>query len=419
MTRGGREFDVVLWGATGFTGSLVASYLLGRYGCGGDLRWALAARDAGKLDGLKSKLGPNAAALPVVAADSHDRPGLDRLASRTRVLVSTVGPYARHGSDLVAACVGSGTDYCDLAGEVQWIRQMIDTHHAAAQSTGARIVHSCGFDSVPMDLGVWFLQQEAMQRRGEYCRAVTTYVRAMRGGGSGGTFASMLNLIDEARRDRSVARIVADPYALNPAGERAGPDSRDLRDARYDPKAGGWTAPFVMAGINTRVVRRSHALQGYPYGRDFRYGEALLTGPGWRGRARATVMTLALGSLVFAASHRGSRKLLEALILPKPGAGPDERAREEGFFVLLQRGEWADGKTLWGRVSGSRDPGYGTTSRMLGECGVCLARGESDAAGGVLTPAAAMPAPLLARLRENAGMRFDIVDPPGRAAAHE
>lgn len=419
MTRSGREFDIVLWGATGFTGSLVASYLLERYGAGGNPGWALAGRNRAKLDALKSRLGPGAAALPLVTADSHDRASLNRLASRTRVLVSTVGPYARYGSPLVAACVGNGTDYCDLAGEVQWIRQMIDAHHESASSTGARVVHSCGFDSVPMDIGTWYLQQQAMQVRGEYCRAVTTYVKAMRGGGSGGTFASMLNLIEEARRDRTVARIVADPYALNPAGEREGFDTRDLRVARYDARAGGWTAPFVMAGINTRVVRRSHALQGYPYGRDFRYEEALLTGPGWRGRARAKVMTAALGGLVFAASHRGTRTLLKSLVLPKPGEGPNERARESGYFVLLQRGEWPDGKTLWSRVGGRRDPGYGSTSRMLGECAVSLACDGPAGGGGVLTPASALAPALLPRLRDNAGMTFDIVEPPPRAAADD
>ena len=408
-----REFDVVIFGATGFTGSLVAEYLLERYGADGALRWGIAARDRNRLDALRIRLGRPA--LPLLVADSHDRASLTALASRTRVVAATVGPYAKHGDALVAACVARGTHYCDLAGEVQWIRRMIDTHQAAATASGARIVHCCGFDSIPMDIGVWHLQQAALERHGAHCAAVTTYVRAMRGGGSGGTFASMLNLIDESRRDRSIARLLADPYALNPAGQRDGPDGRDQRDVRFDPGAGGWTAPFVMAGINTRVVRRSHALLGYPWGRDFRYREALLTGRGLRGRLRAMGMAATLGGLVFAASHAGTRRLLEKLILPAPGDGPDAEARENGCFVLHQHGVLADGSVVQGRVSSNRDPGYGSTSRMLGEAAACLAKDPLSAGGGIWTPAAAMAAPLRQRLVANAGIRFDILPAPAAA----
>lgn len=410
MTVGVREFDVVVWGATGFTGSLVAEYLVQRYGCDGPLRWAIAGRNEHKLAELKTSLGSPAASLPTIVADSFDTARIDALASRTRVVISTVGPYAKYGSPLVEACVARGTHYCDLAGETQWIRRMIDEHHDAAKQNGARIVHCCGFDSVPMDIGVLFLQQEAMQRHGAYCTSIAMLVKAMRGTASGGTMASMTNLIREARSDAAVARILKDPYALNPPGERDGPDRRDQQDVRFDEQAGAWTAPFIMAAINTRIVRRSHALAGYPYGRDFRYREAMLTGEGGGGWLKAMSLTAGIGAYLGAASFGFSRRLMERFFLPDPGEGPDEKQREAGFYVLNQYGTLPDGALLKSRISGDRDPGYGSTSKMLAECGVCLARDDLDSDGGVLTPAVAMGAALLERLEDNAGLSFEIVD---------
>ncbi len=410
MNDNTREFDVIVWGATGFTGALVAEYLLERYGSDGTLRWAIAGRSQDKLDALRDSLG--AAGLPSVVADSFDAAKLAALVARTRVVISTVGPYAKYGSPLVAACVEHGTHYCDLAGEPQWIRQMIDRHQAAAAAKGARIVHCCGFDSVPMDIGVHFLQGQAMQRHGSHCRSIATLVKAMRGGPSGGTIASMTNLIREARADRAVAKVLADPYGLNPEGERDGPDERDQRDVRYDELAGAWTAPFVMAGINTKVVRRSNALMGYPYGRDFRYREATLMGRGAGGWLRAGALTVGLGGFVTAAGFDFTRGLLERYVLPEPGEGPDREARENGFFDLRLFGELADGTVLRARVTGDRDPGYGSTSKMLAESAVCLAADALDSAGGVLTPASAMGDALLARLQENAGLAYEMLDTP-------
>ncbi len=405
-----REFDVVVWGATGFTGALVAEYLLERYGVGSELKWALAARSQDKLDELCGRLGDDAAAPPTIVADSFDEPALDELASRTRVVITTVGPYAKYGSPLVAACVENGTHYCDLAGEAQWIRRMIDKHHDRARETGARIVHCCGFDSVPMDIGAWFLQQAAHEKHGSYCDSITMLVKATRGGASGGTMASMMNVVREAQKDRDTARVLVHPYSLNPPDERDGPDGRDQHSARFDEVAGVWTAPFVMAGINTKVVRRSHALLGYPWGREFRYREAVMTGKGAGGRIRATMMTIALGGLVLFASFDFTRGLLERFVLPKPGTGPDKAARESGFFNLRLFGTLPDGTVLRGKVTGDRDPGYGSTSKMLSECAVCLARDETDVGGGVFTPASAMARPLLARLEANAGLSFETID---------
>ncbi len=404
-----REFDVVVFGATGFTGKLVAEYLARRYGFDAELRWAIAGRNMSKLESVRDGLGGGADKLALIEADSFDRDALAAVAERTRVVLTTVGPYALYGSDLVKACVEAGTHYCDLAGEVQWIRKMIDQHHERAQQTGARIVHCCGFDSVPMDIGVWFLQHEAQQRFGQYCRSIRLLVKATKGAASGGTVASMLNILEESRKDREIARLLVAPYALNPPGERDGPDLRDQAAAAYDADAASWTAPFVMAAINTKVVRRSHALAGYPYGRDFRYREAILTGAGVPGRIKATAVAAALGTFMVAGSISATRKLLQ-LFVPKPGQGPDEELREEGFFNLMQIGELPDGRIVRTRITGDQDPGYGSTSKMLGECAVCLAKDPLDSVGGVLTPAAAMAAPLLERLTANAGLTFELLD---------
>mgnify|MGYP000337885799 CR=1 FL=1 len=226
------------------------------------------------------RMASDAAALPTIVVDSFDELKLNDVAAKTRVVITTVGPYAKYGSSLVAACVANGTHYCDLAGESQWIRQMIDTHHEEAAKTGARIVHCCGFDSVPMDIGVHFLQQEAKRRHGAHCSSIQMLVKATKGGPSGGTMASVLNLIKEARADKSVARVLSDPYGLNPPDEREGPDGYDQRTVIFDEVAQTWTAPFVMALINNRNVRRSNALLDYPWGRDFSYGESIACGSG-------------------------------------------------------------------------------------------------------------------------------------------
>ncbi len=410
MSETNREFDVIVWGATGFTGTLVAEYLCRQYGAGGDLRWAIAGRNRQKLEELRAALGADAAALEIIESDSHDMESLMQLASRTSVVLTTVGPYALYGSELVEACVENGTHYCDLAGEVQWIRKMIDTHHERAQRTGARIVHCCGFDSVPMDMGVWFLQNTAKQRYGDYCKSITMLVKATKGAASGGTIASMLNIIKESREDRAIARILVHPYSLNPEGEREGPDQRDQQNILYNEAAECWTAPFVMAAVNTKVVRRSHALAGYPYGKDFRYAEAVATGAGIGGWVKGMAMMTGVAGLVLGGSFAPTRKLLQKFVLPEPGEGPDREMQESGFFNLMQIGELPDGTLLKTRITGDQDPGYGSTSKMLSECAVCLARDELDSGGGVLTPASAMGSALLERLQRNAGLTLELRD---------
>lgn len=407
-TRAARAYDVVVWGATGFTGQLVAEYLHEHYADPSRLKWAIAGRSRDKLDALVAELTGDGALPDIIVADSKDAGRLLALASQTRVVLTTVGPYALYGDQLVRACVKAGTDYCDLSGEVQWMRRMIDAHQTAAEASGARIVHSCGFDSIPSDLGVQFLQEHALETTGHPCKRVELLVRAMRGGGSGGTVASALQALKESSHDREVARVLADPYSLNPEGERRGQDGRDQQNIRYSELAGVWTAPFVMALVNNRTVRRSNALLGYPWGEDFRYGESIACGSGPVGWSKAAAITAGLAGMLLAGSFDFTRENLVRHLAPKPGEGPSQTQRERGFFNLLLVGETVDGDILQVRVIGDRDPGYGSTSKMLAESAVCLAKDPRSTGGGLWTPASAMGSVLRERLIKNAGLRFEI-----------
>lgn len=399
-----RAFDLTLFGATGYTGALVAHHLASAQD---DLRWSIAGRSEGKLRALRDRLASaGARALPeVVVADASERAALDRLAQASRVVCSTAGPFARFGSPLVAACADAGTDYCDITGEVQWVREMIDAHDERARTTGARLVHCCGFDSIPSDLGVWALQQEMIARTGAPAPSVTTYVRRLKGGMSGGTVASILAFFDAAS-DREVVRRIAAPYSLNPDPSYRGPDGRDPRGISYDRRAGALTLPFLMAPTNTRIVRRSHALAGFPWGHDFRYTEVATSPLSLSGAARAAVITGGMGALLLAGSRPALRRLL-ARRLPKPGEGPSAAEREQGAFELELVGE-RDGHTLRYAVSDQADPGYGSTSKMLAQAALCLAQEPRQGPGGSLTPSTAMAAPLLRRLRA-VGLRFEVV----------
>ncbi len=394
---GDREFDLILWGATGFTGQLVARHLVSHYDRD-VLNWAMGGRNEHKLAAVRDSLG--APDLPLVLGDSHDQSAMETMAARTGVVCSTVGPYARYGSPLVAACAAAGTDYCDLTGEAHWIRRMLDGHHQQAVATGARIVPTCGFDSIPSDLGVFFLQREMRSRQGAPARHVKGAVARLKGKASGGTVASMLNLMEEAGADRSVRRILADPYSINPEGQRSGPDGRDSLAPSYDEGFKRWTAPFIMAGINTRVVRRSAALLPDVYGEGFRYQESMLTGRGVGGAVKAYVSAGILAASLGALSIGPIRRLI-APRLPQPGEGPTPQQQENGSWEMRFLAD-----PVLVRVTGDRDPGYGSTSKMLAESAVCLALDPIEAQGGFHTPASAMGPLLIDRLQRNAGLTF-------------
>lgn len=394
-----RDFDIVLWGATGFTGRLVAGELAEIEG----LRWAIAGRSRDKLERLRYELGDVA----ILIGDAGDPSSLAAIASRAAVVCSTVGPYAKYGGPLVAACVDARTHYCDLTGEVQWVRQMIDEHHERAAAAGARIVCCCGFDSIPSDLGV-LMMHRAMAERGRRLARVDAYYGEMKGGASGGTIASMLEILDQARRDPGVRELVADPYALDPRPRRGGPDRFDVRPIAYERRLGRFTAPFAMAAINGPVVRRSNALLGYAYGERFRYRERMSTPRGLRGLSFAAAVVGGLVGLAVGSQIPILRSQIERR-LPSPGEGPSAEQREAGYFVvrLLAEAEGEPSLLLRGEVADDRDAGYASTAVMLSQSALCLARDDLDTPGGVLTPASAMGAALLERLRA-AGMTWEI-----------
>ena len=408
-----RKFDVVVFGATGFTGRLVAEYLAK---AAPTLRWALAGRSRGKLEEVRRTLAAidgRLAELELLLADAADPVALAAVAKEARVVCTTVGPYLKYGRALAAACAAAGTDYCDLTGETPFVRASIDENHARAQSTGARIVHCCGFDSIPSDLGTLMLAG-AYRARARQIASADLFVGPMRGAASGGTIASVLTMFEQAAADPSIRRLAGDPYALLPDREQdRGPDGGDQLGVRFDERLGEWTGPFVMAAINTRVVRRSNALLGFLYGRGFRYSEAMSLGRGARGLLRAGTLTAGLGGFLAAAVTGPGRGLLGRL-LPAPGEGPDKEARDRGYFRIriLGEAEGAPALRLVAKVEGKSDPGYGETAKMLGESALCLAldRERLPSQTGVLTPASAMGEPLLERLRA-AGMVFSVEAP--------
>jgi short subunit dehydrogenase-like uncharacterized protein len=398
-----KPFDLIVFGATGFTGRLVADYLFKTYGTGGTVAWAMAGRNLDKLAATRRDIGaPDS--LPLLRADATDAKALAALVPQARVVLSTVGPYQLHGEPLLQACVDAGTDYVDLCGEPLWMARMIDQHEAAARASGARIVFSCGFDSIPFDLGVVFLQAEAQRRFGRPLQRVRGRVRVMKGGFSGGTMASALATVQAIGRDRSLALTLADPFALTP-GFR-GPAQPEGDSAAYDQAATAWTGPFVMAAINTKNVHRTNALRGHAWGSDFVYDERMLARSEGHARTMARTARLQAAALGFAPA----RELLRRFVLPKPGQGPSQHERDSGRYEVLFIGDTAQGQRLRAVVRGDRDPGYGSTCKLISESALCLAQDtdHDKAGGGIWTPGAAMGLELVRRLQARAGLSFAI-----------
>ena len=418
-----RRFDVVVFGATGFTGRLVAEYFAAHAAEAG-VRWAIAGRSKDKLEAVRRDLATKNGALhdlPILIADSHDVTALERLVSETRVVCTTVGPYAKYGLDLARAAARHGTSYCDLTGEPNFVRAVIDECHDVARGTQARIVNCAGYDSIPSDLGAHMAWDHANRTHGEGLSWVKVFTGRTKGAASGGTIASALGLMEAASKSREVRQLLLDPHALDPdardTSERArsrDPFEDDQRGVRFDEDLGRWTAPFVMASINTRVVRRTHALlreEGGGYGQRFHYNEAMSFQPGPRGLVTASVVTATIGGFFAAAALPPMRRLLERFVLPAPGEGPSREAIDKGFFEMHVLAETESGKRLRGRVAGTKDPGYGETAKMLSESAMCLAKDGArlEPRFGVLTPATAMGMRLVERLR-TAGMTFDVHD---------
>src|SRR5215813_1890246 len=387
-----KKFDIVVYGATGFTGQLVAEYLAAHYKNDKSLKWAMAGRSLDKLKSVRDAVGAPADT-PLVVADANDAASLKAMVDDAKSIITTVGPYQLYGNELLSACVSSGTDYFDLCGEPVWMHQVIGKHEAAAQKSGARIMFSCGYDSVPFELGTFFVQKEAKRVFGAPAARVKGRVRDMRGTLSGGTAASAKATFDAVAKDLSLVQILNNHFALTPGFE--GPKQPKGNKPLYEEDLQSWTAPFMMAAINTRNVHRSNMLMGFPYGKDFVYDEMVLTGPGEKGEANA--------KKVMAANSEKTGPNAR-----KPGEGPSKEEQEKGFYALLYVAVAPDGRQVRASVKGDRDPGYGSTSKIISECAICLVRETPDVPAGFWTPGAAMQDKLIKRLVDHAGLTFVV-----------
>jgi len=388
--KANRELGIIVYGATGYTGRLVAEYLNSQYGVGGDVSWAMAGRSREKLEAVRDELGISAK-VPLVVADASEPASILAMVERAAVVISTVGPYQLYGSELVAACAQAGTDYVDLCGEPNWMREMIDAHEETAKKSGARIVFSCGFDSIPFDLGVLFLQEQAQQTLGAVLPRIRGRVRGLKGVWSGGTLASFKATMAAAAKNPELVATLTNPFALTPGF--TGAEQPSGMKPTYDDVLESWVAPFMMATINTKNIHRSNMLQNHRYGADFVYDEMLVTGPGDEGEAMAKAV---------------AEDKSMANDPTRPGEGPTKEQRDTGFYDLLFVGETADGKTIRAVVTGDMDPGYGSTSKMIAESAVSLLKNPDLGSGGILTPASALGDVLIDRLQRNAGLTFEL-----------
>ncbi len=395
-------YDIIIWGASGFTGRLAVDYIYKNQN-NSNLTWAVAGRNESKIKEMLD--GKN---VPILIADSHDKESLVDLVKKTKVILTTVGPYARYGSELVEACAENGTHYCDLTGEVHWMRHMITKYQNTAQESGAKIVHTCGFDSIPSDIGVYFLQKNMRELYGVNAKQIKYRTRGFSGGASGGTVDSLMSMMEQAKKDSSILKIIANPYALN--DKEKGLDGPDKMSPYFDKDFDAWVGPFIMAGINTRVVRRTNELLNNIYGDNFEYNEGSITGKGPKGLIGATTSGVVTGGMAGMAAFSPTRSILKSF-LPKPGEGPSEETMENGFFEIELLGIHPTDRDkdmrVW--IHGDKDPGYKSTAKMISESAMALAQNDLSVGGGFWTPASAMGDTLINRL-PNAGVTFKIMD---------
>ena len=398
-----RKYDLVIWGATSFTGKLVTEYLFNKYGSS-KIKWAIAGRNLDKLKKIRSEVADEK--IPMFIADSFDEESLSKFVKKTKVVCSTVGPYSLYGTKLVKLCVENNTNYCDITGEAHWIRNLIDQFHEEAKSKKIKIVNSCGFDSIPSDMGVYFIQNEIKKTYKNYANFIKMRVAGIRGGISGGTYGSINNLLKEAYSNKKIFRVLNNPYGLNPKNKMEGMDKKDLRKIIFDKESNSWIYPFIMAGINTKIVRRSHALTNFQYGKDFRYEEAMMSGKGISGLLKAILAVFPL-AMIGLNPNSFLKKIVNSY-MPKPGEGPGLEKRKNGFYNLRFYVTIDERRKAFAKVVGDNDPGYGSTSKMLAESALCLAFDKLPENYGVVTPSIAMGNQLLERLRNNAGLNFQI-----------
>jgi short subunit dehydrogenase-like uncharacterized protein len=385
-----RKFGVVVYGATGYTGRLVCEYLNNQYGVNGDVKWAMAGRSEKKLVQVRDEMGIPSD-VPFVIADAENPESVKQMVNSTQVVLTTVGPYQKYGSDLVRECSETGTDYVDLCGEPAWMHEMIAAHGETAKASGARIVFSCGFDSVPFDLGIYFLQKASIAKLGKPLSRIKGRVRAMKGTFSGGTLESFRLTMKAAAKNPDLIKVLTNPFSLTESF--TGPEQPSGMAPIFDTDLNSWSAPFVMATINTKNIHRSNYLLAHEYGDDFVYDEMMLTGPGEKGESMAKMV---------AADKSMANDPMQ------PGEGPSKESRETGFYDVLFAGSNNEGDVLMASVKGDKDPGYGSTCKMISESAVCLLKNLDAASGGIWTPASAMGSLLIDRLQENAGLTFQL-----------
>lgn len=409
-----RPYDIILYGATSFVGQLTAAYLhqflsQANKDKADSVRWAIAGRNQDKLTQVKDQVGDSN--LPILIADSEDAQSLDALASKSRVIISTVGPYLKYGEPLIKACVDNGTDYVDLTGEAIFIKAMLDKYQSAAQASGARIVNSCGFDSLPSDLGVLFTQNYAQQTLNAPCHTIHMRVKAAKGGLSGGTFASMATILEEVGTNKAARKLLANPYVLNDDPKRPNIRQNSVKVPEWDAQNKRWLAPFIMESINTRVVHRSNQLRGYEYGRDFKYDEAMWMPSGLKGRLLSYGLVAGMAGFAAGMIFKPTRDLINDKLLPQSGEGPNKQERDEGYFDIRFFGEGSYGKQVLTKVTGDKDPGYGSTCQMLSQSALCLLQdiSKQEITGGFWTPASSMGERLIERLQAHAGITFEVL----------
>ncbi|MAE40746.1 MAG: saccharopine dehydrogenase [Psychrobacter sp.] len=409
-----RPYAVVLYGATSFVGQITAKYLSQFLADSNDVEWAIAGRDEEKLKKLQSEISDSGSAkkVDIIIANSNDEASLDEMTKQAKVVISTVGPYLKYGEPLIKSCANNGTDYVDLTGEAIFIKDMMDKYQDTASQSGARIVNSCGFDSIPSDLGVYFTQQQAEKQFDEVCEKIHMRVKAAKGGLSGGTVASMATIFEEVGKDKSRRKQVANPYLLNDDADAPNVRQKNVSKPEYDSEHGRWLAPFVMASINTRIVHRTNQLTDYEYGREFKYDEAMWMKDGVKGQLTSYALSAGLFGFATTMMFKPSRELLSKHVLPKSGSGPSKSEQENGYFDIRFFGYTPSNDSISTKVTGDRDPGYGSTSRMLAQSALCLAQDIShqDVKGGFWTPASAMGDKLIARLKEHSGLSFEVVE---------
>ena len=399
-----RELDIIIWGASSFTGQLVTEYLFNRYGSS-KIKWAIAGRNLDKLEKVRSQVAHEK--IPIFIADSFDKESLSKFVKKTKVVCSTVGPYSLYGTKLVKLCIENKTNYCDITGEAHWIRTLIDSFHKEAKSKKIKIVNSCGFDSIPSDMGVYFIQNKIKKVYNNYAKSIKMRVAGIRGGISGGTYSSINNLLSEAFNDKTIFKLLNNPYGLNPKDKMEGLDKKDLRKIIFDKESNSWIYPFIMAGINTKIVRRSNALSNFQYGKDFKYEEAMMSGKGISGFWKAILAIFPL-AMIGLNPNSFLKKIVNSF-MPKPGEGPGVKKRKNGFYNLRFYVTIDEKRKAFAKVIGDSDPGYGSTSKMLAESALCLAFDKLPENYGVITPSFSMGEKLLTRLNENAGLKFELI----------